>query len=60
MSSPPNPPGNTSPRRRLGPSLPSGWVWLALFSILAVMLVWSAFGSGVTIDFGDFDFSFGV
>src|SRR5205807_6167635 len=49
----PAPPG--APRRRPGPMMPSGWVWLVILGMaLAMLWVTSVFQSDTTIQYSDF------
>src|SRR6266702_2267418 len=51
---PPTPPG--TPRRRPGPAVPTGWVWLILLAMV-LMALWFTAGEAASlspIDYSDF------
>ncbi len=56
MAPPPAPSGNSQPpaRRRPGPAFPTGWVWLLLLALLAVVLFWHLNDGGASINYSDF------
>lgn len=48
------PPPARTPRRRPGPSVPSGWLWLVILGTVVVMLVLMGVGNVQTIDYSEF------
>jgi cell division protease FtsH len=55
-SSRPSPPTPGSSRRRPGPVMPSGWVWLVILGMaLAMLWVMTEYQSATTIDYSDFN-----
>jgi cell division protease FtsH len=50
----PSPPPNTKPRRRPGPSMPGGWIWLVFLALAVSMLLLYSNNSAGQIDYSDF------
>src|SRR4051812_4859400 len=54
---PRQPPANPrSPRRRPGPTMPGGWVWLVLLATVVIMIYLMDRASSPTISYSDFKY----
>src|SRR5262245_32303566 len=50
---PPSAPPSGKPRRRTGPAMPGGWIWLVILLMLVGMFMLTSFNSA-SIEYGEF------